>query len=205
MIVAIILMAQISPSVTVMALIPLLVVGIVANIATRRIEHYRRASRQAAGDVSGFIGEFFGAVQAVKVATAEKNVISHFHTLNEERRKLTVREKLFDDILSSIYRNTSTLGHGCDLDPGRAIHAGGQFYARRFLAVRVSPAKHGRPDYLCRDAGRALQTTGCLCPAHVSVDGKRAPGCADPAQPCGFERSTPGSNLSAEERIRPLE
>ena len=111
-VVAIILMTQISPSVTVMALIPLVIVGVVANIATSRIEHYRRASRQAAGDVSGFIGEFFGAVQAVKVATAEKNVIDHFHRLNDERRKLTIREKLFDDILSSIYRNTSTIGTG---------------------------------------------------------------------------------------------
>jgi ABC-type multidrug transport system, ATPase and permease components len=124
-IVAILLMTQISPSVTVMALIPLLLVGIVANIATKRIEHYRRASRQAAGDVSGFIGEFFGAVQAVKVATAERNVIRHFHTLNDERRKLTIREKLFDDILSSIYRNTSTLGTGVILIlVGQSMRAG---------------------------------------------------------------------------------
>jgi ATP-binding cassette, subfamily B, bacterial len=124
-ILAIILMAQISPSVTVMALIPLLIVGIVANIATKRIEHYRRASRQAAGDVSGFIGEFFGAVQAVKVATAERNVINHFHMLNDERRKLTIREKLFDDILSSIYRNTSTIGTGVILIlVGQSMRAG---------------------------------------------------------------------------------
>ena len=124
-IVAIILMAQISLSVTVMSLIPLLVVGIIANIATKRIEHYRRASRQAAGDVSGFIGEFFGAVQAVKVATAEKNVIDHFHRLNDERRKLTIREKLFDDVLSSIYRNTSTLGTGVILIlVGQSMRAG---------------------------------------------------------------------------------
>ena len=106
------LMTQINPSVTVMALIPLVIVGIIANIATGRIEHYRRASRQAAGNVTGFIGEFFGAVQAVKVATAEKNVIHHFHKLNDERRVLTVREKLFDEVLGSIYRNTSTLGTG---------------------------------------------------------------------------------------------
>ena len=124
-IVSIILMAQISPSVTAMALIPLLIVGIVANIATKRIEHYRRASRQAAGDVSGFIGEFFGAVQAVKVATAETNVINHFHQLNDERRKLTIREKLFDDILSSIYRNTSTIGTGVILIlVGQSMRAG---------------------------------------------------------------------------------
>ena len=122
---AIVLMGQISAWVTVMALIPLIVVGVVANIATKRIEHYRRASRQATGNVTGFIGEFFGAVQAVKVATAEKNVIEHFHRLNDERRKLTVREKLFDDVLSSIYRNTSTLGTGVILIlVGQSMRAG---------------------------------------------------------------------------------
>jgi len=110
--VSIVLMTQINPSVTIMALIPLVIVGIVANIATSRIEHYRRASRQATGKVTGFIGEFFGAVQAVKIATAEKNVIDHFHKINDERRKLTVREKLFDEVLGSLYRNTSTLGTG---------------------------------------------------------------------------------------------
>lgn len=110
--VSIVLMTQISPSVTLTALIPLVIVGIIANIATGRIEHYRRASRQAAGNVTGFIGEFFGAVQAVKVATAEGNIINHFRKINEERRLLTVREKLFDELLSSIYRNTSTLGTG---------------------------------------------------------------------------------------------
>ena len=106
------LMTQISPAVTGMALVPLVIVGIIANIATGRIEHYRRASRQAGGKVTGFIGEFFGAVQAVKIAAAEKNLVEHFHKINDERRVLTVREKLFDEVLGSIYRNTSTLGTG---------------------------------------------------------------------------------------------
>lgn len=110
--VSIVLMTRISPSVTAMALIPLIIVGIVANLATGRIEHYRRASRQAAGDVTGFIGELFGSVQAVKVATSEKNIVGHFRKINDQRRVLTVREKLFDEVLGSIYRNTSTLGTG---------------------------------------------------------------------------------------------
>ena len=123
--VSIYLMARISPSVTVMALIPLLIVGLIANLATSRIEHYRIASRQSTGKVTGFIGEFFGAVQAVKVAAAEKNVIGHFHKLNDERRKLTVREKLFDDVLGSIYRNTSTFGTGVILIlVGQSMRAG---------------------------------------------------------------------------------
>jgi ATP-binding cassette subfamily B protein len=122
---AIVLMTRISPSVTLMALVPLVIVGVVANLATGRIEHYRRASRQAGGKVTGFIGEFFGAVQAVKVATAEKNVIGYFHKLNDERRILTIREKLFDEILGSIYRNMSTLGTGVILVlVGQSMRAG---------------------------------------------------------------------------------
>ena len=122
---SIFLMAKISPTVTVLALVPLLIVGLIANMATSRIEHYRTASRQSAGKVTGFIGEFFGAVQAVKVATAEKNVIDHFHKLNDDRRKLTIREKLFDDVLGSLYRNTSTLGTGVILIlVGQSMRAG---------------------------------------------------------------------------------
>lgn len=123
--VAVVLMTRINPSVTVMALVPVFIVGIIANIATGRTEHYRQASRQAAGRVTGFIGEFFGAVQAVKVATAEKNVIEHFHKINDERREFTIREKLFDEVLGSLYRNTSTLGTGVILVlVGQSMHAG---------------------------------------------------------------------------------
>jgi ATP-binding cassette subfamily B protein len=109
---AIILMSRISAPVTLMALAPVIIVGLIANAATGRIEHYRRASRHATGEVTGFIGEFFGAVQAVKVASAEKHVIGHFKELNDTRRKLSIRESLFDSILGSLYRNTSTLSTG---------------------------------------------------------------------------------------------
>lgn len=106
------LMIKINPSITAIALTPLLIVGFIANVASRRIEHFRRDSRKAAGKVTGFIGEFFGAIQAVKVATAEENVIQHFHRLNNERRQFALREILFNQILDSIYRNMSTLGTG---------------------------------------------------------------------------------------------
>jgi len=109
---SIVLMSRISMPVTLMALAPVIVVGLIANAATGRIEHYRRASRHATGEVTGFIGEFFGAVQAVKVASAEKHVIGHFKELNDTRRKLSVRESLFDAILGSLYRNTSTISTG---------------------------------------------------------------------------------------------
>jgi ATP-binding cassette subfamily B protein len=112
MLISLVILMRISIPITIISLFPVLIVGIIANFASGRIERYRLASRDAAGKVSGFIGEFFGAVQAVKVASAEKYVIQHFKQLNKKRRDNALKERLFDDILDSIWRNTSALGTG---------------------------------------------------------------------------------------------
>lgn len=111
-VVAVVILLRIDVVITLVALVPLVVIGFIASAASNRIGRYRAASRQATGMVTGFIGEFFGAVQAVKVASAEKNVIRHFDGLNEERRRLTLRERLFDTVLDSIWRNMANLGTG---------------------------------------------------------------------------------------------
>lgn len=122
---AVVMMIRISVPITLLGLAPLLIVGLIAHRASSRVETYRRASRQATGKVTGFIGEFFGAVQAVKVATAEKNVIGRFQALNDERRRLTLREQLFDKILHSLYSNTASLSTGVILIlAGQAMRSG---------------------------------------------------------------------------------
>ena len=105
-------MMSISVPITLVALVPFLVIGFISTRATHRIEQYRRASRQAAGKVTGFIGEIFGAVQAVKVATAEKGVSANFARLSEERRKFALKDQLFNAVLDSIYGNAASLGTG---------------------------------------------------------------------------------------------
>jgi ATP-binding cassette subfamily B protein len=111
-VIAMVLMFQINVSITLYAIVPFFFVGLVANAATSRIERYRRASRRATGIVVGFIGEFFGAVQAVKVATAEDSVLRRFDELNDERRKISLKDRLFNEILHSIFRNAVNLGIG---------------------------------------------------------------------------------------------
>jgi ATP-binding cassette subfamily B protein len=111
-VVALAVMLRINASITLLALLPFVVVFFVANAATNRIERYRRASRKATGIVTGFIGEFFGAVQAVKVATAEGGVIAYFSELNDERRKLSLKDRLFNEVLFSLFRNAVNLGAG---------------------------------------------------------------------------------------------
>ena len=118
-------MLSVSPTITLLTFLPFIVVGIIANAATNRIEMYRRASRKATGKVTGFIGEFFGAVQAVKVATAEQGVIARFNDLNDERRKLSLKDRLFNEILHSVFRNAVNLGTGAILIlAGQAMREG---------------------------------------------------------------------------------
>ena len=64
---AVAIMLRIDVLMTVVVLLPLLVVVVVAQLATARLQHYRRLSRTATGGVTGFLGEVFGAVQAVQV------------------------------------------------------------------------------------------------------------------------------------------
>lgn len=109
------LMLRINVPITLLALIPVLLVGVIAGAAAGRIEKYRIASRQATQSVTGFIGEFFGAAQAVKVAAAEGHVIERFHQLNDLRRIVTVREKVFNAVLDAIYNNSANLSTGITL------------------------------------------------------------------------------------------
>lgn len=109
---ALIIMLSINPVITLLAILPFIVVGVVANAATTRIEKYRRASRKWTGIVTGFIGEIFGSVQAVKVATAEDGVIDYFKELNDERRKISLKDRLFNEVLRSLFMNAVNLGTG---------------------------------------------------------------------------------------------
>jgi ATP-binding cassette subfamily B protein len=110
--VAIGFMLGISVRITLFALCPFVFVMIISAVTTHWIGKYRQKSRRAAGLVIGFISEFFGAVQAVKISDSSKAVLEHFKTLNDTRGHWAVRERLFQEILHSIFRNATNLGTG---------------------------------------------------------------------------------------------
>ena len=111
-VVAIVVLARVSVFLTVVICLPILVVLTIAQLATRRIQRYRQANRETIGEVTGFIGELFGAVQAVKVAGAEENVTAQFAALNEARRRATITDLLFGQLLDSLSSTTGNLGVG---------------------------------------------------------------------------------------------
>jgi len=111
-VVALVVLARIDPLLTLTVFLPLLFVLGIVNMASKRIEHYRRASQESIGEVTGLLGEAFGAVQAVKVANAEERVVRHFQRVNEARRKATQNDLLFTEVLHSIGTNAANIGTG---------------------------------------------------------------------------------------------
>jgi ATP-binding cassette subfamily B protein len=120
-----VVMFVIDPLVTAVVLIPLVgIVGIVAALR-RRILTYRREAREATGRVTDYVGEVFGAVQAVKVAGAEAATVGHLTRLNVARRRVALRDALMTDLLDAVFRSTINVGIGLVLLLGaRSMRAG---------------------------------------------------------------------------------
>ena len=110
--VAVVVMLGINPRITLIVFLPLSIVVLIANLAVRKNELYFDAQRKATARVTDFLGEIFGSVQAVQVATAESRVLGRFHKLNEARRGAALKHRLFNELLNSVFRNTVNLGTG---------------------------------------------------------------------------------------------
>jgi ATP-binding cassette, subfamily B, bacterial len=106
------IMLQINALITLVVFLPLAFVVTLTSRAGRRIERYRRSSRETTGAVTGFLGEIFSSVQAIQVAGAEEQVIGRFQQLSDQRRAAGLRDRLFSDLLQSITSNTINIGTG---------------------------------------------------------------------------------------------
>ena len=110
-----VVMYGIHPGITMVVFAPMLVIVAVISLLRTRLLAYRETARTAAGRVIGYIAETFGAVQAIKVATAEANVIRRFASLNEERRLASMKDSLLSEMMFTIFRSTVNLGIGSTL------------------------------------------------------------------------------------------
>ena len=105
-------MMQTSVVVTLVVFLPLLAIAVIGEVSGRLIIRYSQASRAAAGEVTGFVGELFATVESVKVANAESPSIDRFRVLNDRRRTVTLREMLFVQTFQLAFSNASNFGTG---------------------------------------------------------------------------------------------
>ncbi|MBM7844627.1 ABC transporter ATP-binding protein [Herpetosiphon giganteus] len=111
-VIAVGILLNIDLRITLVILIPLLIVVSAFTIANQRIQRFRKASRAATSNVSNFLGELFGSIQTIKVTNAESAVVAHFQQLNDQRRQVMVKDRVFTALLNSVYATTISLGTG---------------------------------------------------------------------------------------------
>jgi ATP-binding cassette, subfamily B, bacterial len=110
--VALVVMVRIDPVVTVAVALPLLVVFVLNRVLTPRIRGYRRADREATERVTGFLGELFASVQAVKVTGGEDRAVARLARLNDGRKRTALRDRLLGDSLEAVNSSTVDLSIG---------------------------------------------------------------------------------------------
>jgi len=110
--VAVGVMVRINVLITLMTLLPLAAVVSFLHRMSARLQGYRAASRVATGQVTGFLGEIFGAAQAVKLAAAEGAVTARFSVLSETRRQTALRDTLLTQLIGAFTGNITLIATG---------------------------------------------------------------------------------------------
>jgi ATP-binding cassette subfamily B protein len=132
-VIAVAIMFTIHPTITLIAILPLIATFVVGRYMMRYLVRFWKTSRETTGAVTGFLGEIFDAVQAVKIADAEGDVIAHFHTLNEARRKADLKNSLLLRLLDGLWANIGNLSFAIVLLLAAGAIRGGTFTIGDFV------------------------------------------------------------------------
>ena len=123
--VAVIIMARINLTITLVIFIPLFSTIVLSRLAWGRLLDTYRQGRLALDAATGFLGEALGAVQAVKVAGAEESVVDHLTALNRTRAQVEMRQVFYRGLLSALNNSVVNFGIGVMLlMAGTAINRG---------------------------------------------------------------------------------
>jgi ATP-binding cassette subfamily B protein/ATP-binding cassette subfamily C protein len=106
---SLLIMAALDLRLTLLLLIPVLLTGVITQALGPQIRKRRRAMREATDDVTGFVGETFGAVQAIKLFRAEDAVLTQFAGLNRTRHRAALADTFLTELLRGVNRNMATI------------------------------------------------------------------------------------------------
>jgi ATP-binding cassette, subfamily B, bacterial len=111
-VVAAVVMWRINPAMTATLFVPLLLCSAATEALGSRISAYRAASREATGRLTGFLGELVAAQLAVKVSGAVPHAVARLAEIGNARRKVALRDSVFEEVLTSINLHLVHVGTG---------------------------------------------------------------------------------------------
>ncbi len=110
--VALAVMVRVDATLTLVVVLPLLAVFAVTRSLGNRIRRTRRADREATARVTGFLGEVFSSVLAIKVAGAEAASVARLKRLNQTRRHTALRDRVLTETLEAFNGSTVDVSIG---------------------------------------------------------------------------------------------
>ncbi len=113
--------------VTLLVFLPIVLVIVLAHVVRTRLQAVREQSRAATAQVTGALGELFGSVQAIQVASAETRMIAHLRRLGDERQTAMLRDQLLGFVLNAVFANTASLGAGLTMFVAASALRRGEF------------------------------------------------------------------------------
>jgi ATP-binding cassette subfamily B protein len=106
------IMASIDRTITLFVFLPLIAVFVIARVCWDRLRQWIFDADAATDQVTSFLAESFGAVQAVKLAGVTELVATHFDRLNQDRGHHTVRWRILYQAMNSTTATTLAIGTG---------------------------------------------------------------------------------------------
>lgn len=96
--------------VTLYIFIPLSLVIVIINVASKRIKENRKVNREIHSKISEMVGDTIKLVQTIKVSGGESSILHHYEKLNNVRLKAILKDTLFDSSLQAVLGGTVYIG-----------------------------------------------------------------------------------------------
>lgn len=106
------IMGRIDPAMAAAAIAPSLIALAFTRLMSPAVARRREAARQRTEEVTGFLGDHFSAIVAVKANHREASMLARFEQLNARRAQAGVRDTLIKELVSSLNLNVASLAMG---------------------------------------------------------------------------------------------
>src|SRR3954447_15255816 len=150
-VIALVVMWNVDPAMMLAAFAPVIAAALVSDALGTKSSRYGAAALDSTTTLSRFLGELVNAQLAVRVAGAESRVINHLADIGEQRRKLSLRDRVFGEALNSMNFHLVNISTGAVLLLGASRIRSGTFTIGDFAMfvvfldqLQFLPAEIGR-------------------------------------------------------------
>jgi len=136
-VVAVVVMAAIDPVLMAVAFAPVIAAALVSDALGTRSSRYGAAALESTTGLTRFLGELLGSHLAIRVAGAESRVVDRLEQIGERRRRLSIRDRVFGEIVNSMNYHLVHVGTGVVLLVGASGIRRGTFSVGDFALFVV--------------------------------------------------------------------